>query len=86
MKVTYRLAPMRLRMTSAYIDPERVEAERANECVGRTSATSGSGFWATTSSSRSRSTRRRHCGPESPPRRRCPSPTRNLVTRNAYAE
>jgi pyruvate dehydrogenase E1 component alpha subunit len=86
--VTYRCAPHATADDpSAYIDPERVEAERANECVGRYErylrrlGLLGDDLVESTAAGAKEALRAGIAAAEA-----LPEPDPDLVTRNAYAE
>ena len=86
--VTYRCAPHATADDpSAYIDPERVEAERANECVGRYErylrrlGLLGDDLVESTAADAKEAMRAGIAAAEA-----LPEPDPDLVTRNAYAE
>jgi pyruvate dehydrogenase E1 component alpha subunit len=86
--VTYRCAPHATADDpSAYIDPERVEAERANECVGRYErylrrlGLIGDDLVESTAAGAKEALRAGIAAAEA-----LPEPDPDLVTRNAYAE
>src|SRR3954464_2298095 len=86
--VTYRCAPHATADDpSAYIDPERVEAERANECVGRYErylrrlGVLGDDLVEPTAADAKEAMRAGIAAAEA-----LPEPDPDLVTRNAYAE
>src|SRR3954465_14528311 len=86
--VTYRCAPHATADDpSAYIDPERVEAERANECVGRYErylrrlGLLGDELVESTAADAKEAMRAGIAAAEA-----LPEPDPDLVTRNAYAE
>ena len=86
--VTYRCAPHATADDpSAYIDPERVEAERANECVGRYErylrrlGLLGDDLVESTAAGAKDALRAGIAAAEA-----LPEPDPDLVTRNAYAE
>ena len=86
--VTYRCAPHATADDpSAYIDPERVEAERANECVGRYErylrrlGLLGDDLVESIAADAKEAMRAGIAAAEA-----LPEPDPDLVTRNAYAE